>query len=91
MRRIVSKDEAAAIAVAEALCKCPPDAIPSVINVYSVTDRRPTGAYISHREPAWFVYVPWADGDFALRSSRVIAISKVGGRMLFDGSAGDEG
>lgn len=41
----------------------------------------------------WYVYVPWCDGldGSALRSSRVVVVSKVGGRILYDGSANDEG
>lgn len=36
---------------------------------------------------------PWGDGldGLALRSSRVILIVKYDGRVLFDGSANDEG
>ena len=42
-------------------------------------------------ESCWYVYVPWNDGIFALRSSHVIAISKNTGKILYDGNAGDEG
>ncbi len=44
-------------------------------------------------EPMWVVYVPWGDGldETMLRSSRVIVISKIDGRVLYDGSACDEG
>lgn len=42
-------------------------------------------------EPCWYVYVPWNDGLTALRSSRVIVISRLTGSILYDGSAGDEG
>lgn len=42
-------------------------------------------------EPCWYVYVPWNDELTALRSSRVIVISRVTGAILYDGSVGDEG
>lgn len=42
-------------------------------------------------EPCWYVYVPWEDGLRAIRSSRVVVISRWSGKILFDGSAGDEG
>lgn len=42
-------------------------------------------------EPCWYVYAPWDDGLLALRSSRVIVISRLTGKIILDGSAGDEG
>lgn len=44
-------------------------------------------------EPFWCVYVPWGDGcdGRMLRSSRVLLVSKFTGRILYDGSANDEG
>lgn len=42
-------------------------------------------------EPCWYVYAPWGDGLLALRSSRVIIISRRDGQILYDGPAGDEG
>jgi len=44
-------------------------------------------------EPCWFVYVPKMDfrGQGILRSSRVILVSKSSGKILYDGSARDEG
>ncbi|MDD5476134.1 MAG: hypothetical protein PHU03_06430 [Syntrophales bacterium] len=49
--------------------------------------------YNMPKEPCWFVYVPWGDGydGCMLRSSRVILVSKQTGKILYDGSAGDEG
>jgi hypothetical protein len=45
-----------------------------------------------HSDALWYVYVPWCDGwDPTIRSSRVIVITKIGGRIIFDGSANDEG
>ncbi|MDP3498150.1 MAG: hypothetical protein Q8R84_10915 [Candidatus Nitrotoga sp.] len=41
--------------------------------------------------PCWYVYAPWRDGLFALRSSRIIVISRLTSKVLYDGSAGDEG
>ena len=47
----------------------------------------------SVNEPAWYIFAPWCDGrdDTMLRSSRIVAVSKRGGRVLYDGSANDEG
>lgn len=41
--------------------------------------------------PCWYIYAPWADGMLALRSSRVMVISRLTGKILYDGSAEDEG
>lgn len=44
-------------------------------------------------EPAWYVLLPWFDGldGRSLRSSRLITIVKSDGRVIYDGSAQDEG
>ncbi|HCE42863.1 MAG TPA: hypothetical protein DET40_04895 [Lentisphaeria bacterium] len=47
--------------------------------------------YLPTLEPCWYVYVPWGDGKIALRSSRVIIMSKATGKILYEGGAGDEG
>jgi len=49
--------------------------------------------YAGFREPCWWVQVPWNDdsGQPVLRSSRVIVIGRQSGKILYDGSAGDEG
>jgi hypothetical protein len=47
--------------------------------------------YVAPGVPAWYIHTPWLDGHVALRSSRVLAISKSDGRVLYDGSANDEG
>lgn len=46
---------------------------------------------INTGQPCWYVYAPWGDGLLALRSSRVMVISRLSGKILYDGSAGDEG
>lgn len=46
---------------------------------------------INTDQPCWYVYPPSEEGSFALRSSRVIVISRLNGEILYDGSAGDEG
>ena len=55
---------------------------PENVNVYNV----PT-------EPCWYVFAPWVDGKDGtmLRSSHVLLVSKISGRVLYDGSANDEG
>jgi len=58
------------------------DTKPANINVYNLL-----------KEPCWFIFVPWNDGKDGMmhRSSHLLLISKLTGRVLFDGSAGDEG
>lgn len=46
---------------------------------------------INTDQPCWYVYVPWEDRVLALRSSRVMVVSRLTGKILYDGSAGDEG
>jgi hypothetical protein len=46
---------------------------------------------INTDQPCWYVYLPWEDGMLALRSSRVMVISRLTGQTLYDGSSGDEG
>jgi len=62
---------------------------------YRCYDTKPDNCRIYNMpaEPCWFQYVPWADGQdgLMLRSSRVILISKLTGRILYDGPANDEG
>ena len=49
--------------------------------------------YHAPQEPCWYVSAPWGDGldSQTLRSSRIIIVSKKTGRVLYDGSAHDEG
>ena len=42
-------------------------------------------------EPCWYVSATWDDAPHVLRSSRVIVISRLTGKVFYDGSAGDEG
>jgi hypothetical protein len=44
-------------------------------------------------EPCWYVLTSWNDGldGTILRSSRLLMVSKVSGKLLHDGPAGDEG
>jgi hypothetical protein len=53
---------------------------------------RPRNAHVFGPDaPAWWVRAPWCDRQTGLRSSRVIVIAKADGRVLYDGSANDEG
>jgi len=59
-------------------------------------EEKPSNCHIygMPKEPCWFIYVPWGDecgGTTMLRSSRVILVSKQTGKVLYDGSAGNEG
>jgi len=60
---------------------------------YKVYSRKPKNLDLyMHAEPCWFVYAPWSDGlsGGMLRSSRMILISKINGRVLYDGPANGE-
>jgi hypothetical protein len=41
--------------------------------------------------PCWCVFVPWNDEFDGLRSGRILLVSKLTGRLVYDGSACDEG
>jgi len=62
---------------------------------FSICGKKPQNinVYNLPREPSWFIFAPWGDGkDGAiLRSSRLILVSKLTGKILYDGSANDEG
>lgn len=49
--------------------------------------------YNKPTEPCWIIDAPWLDGKDGevLRSSRIIMVSKQTGKVLYDGSANDEG
>jgi hypothetical protein len=44
-------------------------------------------------KPCWFVKCPWGDGQDGsmLRSCRLMLLTRWGGKVVYDGSAGDEG
>ena len=59
-----------------------------------MTDRMPANScpYRSWPDqPVWYVFVGELGGFQALQSSRVIVVAKADGRVLYDGSATDEG
>jgi len=86
----IDKKDALQIAIKEVSKSLQPD--PSGFKVYSKKPER-LQLYNVTSEPCWFVYAPRNDGHngIMLRSSRVILISKKTGRVLYDGSANDEG
>ncbi len=59
------------------------DGLPANTNIYD----------IEGLGPYWCVFVPWGDGldGRMLRSSRIILVSKLTGKVTYDGSANDEG
>jgi hypothetical protein len=69
--------------------------VPPPASASKILDEMPENAaiYNAPKEPCWWVYVPWGDGldEVMLRASRVIVVSKASGKVLYDGSAGDEG
>lgn len=92
-RRIfpLSKRQAVKIAIGECSKKCRLDE-----RAFRASKERPTiylpqGYQID--EPCWYVFAPWGDSleGTILRSSRVIAVSRITGAVLYDGSANDEG
>ena len=62
---------------------------------FEVFDRRPASCsfYGEPSEPCWWILGPWNDGRDGrmLRSSHLLLVSKTSGKILFDGSARDEG
>lgn len=63
---------------------------------FSVYDYLPGNTHIympTIDKPCWFVLCPWGDGQDStmLRSSRLMVITRWGGKVIYDGSAGDEG
>ncbi len=62
---------------------------------FRVYGKRPPNVnlYNLPTEPCWYVFAPWHDGkdDLMLRSSRLLLVSKISGKVLYDGSANDEG
>lgn len=42
-------------------------------------------------EPCWYALVPHNDGILALRSSRIVIMSRATGKIIYDGSAWNEG
>lgn len=63
-------------------------------DAFPVFGKMPTSVHIyaPPKEPCWFIHVPWNDGrPQMIRSSRIILVSKISGKVLYDGGAGDEG
>jgi len=63
------------------------------IHIYEATDNlNRVNLYKTPQERCWCVYVSWDDKDIiCLRSSQVVLVSKQSGRILYDGTASDEG
>jgi hypothetical protein len=61
------------------------------LNCYANMPERCHPYGINVDEPCWYVVGPWNDGILALRSSRLVVISRVTGTILYDGDASDEG
>lgn len=59
-------------------------------NMVSIHSRRPSNVnpYELPDEPGWFVL---AATGLMLRNSHLIVVSKITGRVIYDGSANDEG
>lgn len=65
--------------------------------VFHCYNKKPKGCAIymvtpiPENEPCWYVYTSWDKNPGVLRSSRVIVISRLTGKVYYDVSAGDEG
>lgn len=87
----LSERQAVKIAITECSKNCKPEE-----RAFRASNERPN-IYLpngdSIEEPCWYVFAPWGDNleEAMLRSSRVIAISKITGAILYDGAANDEG
>lgn len=62
------------------------------LHIYQATPQR-ISPYLMPNEPCWVVRAPWFDGHdgTTIRSSRIIMVCKKSGKILYDGSAHDEG
>lgn len=62
------------------------------LHIWPVDDHTLT-PYLFPQEPSWIISAPWFDGKDGtmIRSSRIIMVSKKSGKVLYDGSAHDEG
>ena len=61
---------------------------------FKIYDKRPDNCHVygvPDDDLCWFIYAPWGDGLAMLRSSRVVVVSKKTGKVLYSGSAQDEG
>lgn len=64
---------------------------PADLKIY---DKKPDNCHVygvPDDDSCWFIYAPWGDGLAMLRSSRVVVVSKKTGKVLYSGSAQDEG
>lgn len=86
----VGKGEAARIARRAVINK---QVVFPPLRQFTVYDSPPVNLYRPPSEPCWYVRAPWNDGfdGLMIRSSRLIVVSKRTGRVLYDGSAFDEG
>jgi hypothetical protein len=64
-----------------------------IVRELEITDTLPDGcAVYACPKDCWFVrFLTVYDEPHTLRSSRLVAVSKTTGEILFDGSANDEG
>jgi hypothetical protein len=60
---------------------------------YRCASKRPPRLYMTDalEEPCWYVCMSGSSERFILTSSWVVAVSRVTGRIVAEGSAGDEG
>jgi len=85
----LSERQAVNIAIAKCSMKRRPDKL-----AFRVSNEKPN-IYLANaiEEPCWYVFAPREENleVSILCSGRVIAVSKITGAVLYDGSANDEG
>ena len=63
-----------------------------IVREFEITDTLPEGcAVYACPKDCWFIRFLTVYDEPALRSSRLVAVSKTTGEIVFDGSANDEG
>ena len=64
-----------------------------IIRKFEITESLPEGcAVYACPKDCWFIrFLTVYDEPYRLRSSRLVAVSKATGEIVFDGSANDEG
>ena len=65
----------------------------TTFGLYRITHKLPENCsvYNTPPGPCWFLIGPWNDGQTLLRPSHLVIVSMLTGKILYNGSAFDEG
>jgi hypothetical protein len=86
-----TREEAKSIAEAALAGDASVDGVSQVLSWDEISSRKPTLLFNTvDWENCWVAYAKYRDWG-VLRSSTIVAIDKVSGRVLYQGGAGDEG